>query len=299
MATLDELASLTPQETHLLGIDSDGCVFDSMTVKQTKCFHTALLDQWELWEWEDEVRNALEFVNLYSRHRGQDRFVCLDLALDLLRHSSIPREPLPEGAPLKRWLADGPPYGNRELAAAIDHARSAEDRETLNAILAWSLETDRRVKALPPIPPFPEAVTFFEETTGKADNIVVSSTPLEALEHEWTKAGLRTAVRFICGKELGTKVQHLETALSCGYAHHRVLMIGDAPKDLESAENAGVRFFPVMPGRENDSWKELRTTVFPAFLSDEYSQEEEHQRVTEFRNSLPENHPSSGTAERD
>ncbi len=286
------LDRLKPHHATLVGIDSDGCVFDSMTVKQVQCFHPAFLDQWQLWEHEGPARECLEAVNLYSQTRGQDRFVCLALAVQRMRnHSGIPSSAvLPDIGDLELWLASGPPFGNGGLESALQGAKgeALRDSESLRRILEWSRAVDERVAELAAIEPFPAAREFIQSACSTSDLIVVSSTPLKALEHEWEGCGLRSYLRFICSKDIGTKVQHLQAATEGGrYELDRVLMVGDAPKDLESAREAGVRFFPVNPGKENDSWALLAAEIYPAFLAGEYSAEREEALVGEFLALLP------------
>jgi len=286
------LDRLKPHHDTLIGIDSDGCVFDSMTVKQVQCFHPALLDQWELWGVEAPARECLEYVNLYSQTRGQDRFVCFLLAVERMRlHPGIPASvALPDLRDLGLWLESGPPFGNGGLEAALNGSKgeALRDSESLRKILDWSRDVDARVAELAAIEPFPNARRFIETSCATSDLIVVSSTPLKALEHEWEGCGLRSYLRFICSKDIGTKVQHLQAATAeSRYPLDRVLMVGDAPKDLESAREAGVRFFPVNPGHENDSWSRLNEEVYPAFMAGTYSPEREEELVREFMALLP------------
>jgi len=298
MGTEQELKNLQPDHDNLIGIDSDGCVFDSMTEKQVKCFHSAFIDLYGIPnEVERAVRDCLEFVNLFSQTRGQDRFICFDLAVDLMHeHPDIKGKDakIPDTAHLKAWLAAGPPYGNAGLEAAIRGERAAElqDSPELKNLMAWSLEVDIRVKALDVIPPFPNCKTFLEMVGNESDAMVVSSTPLSALNHEWDVNGIRSYIRFICSKDIGTKVLHLQLATEGGkYELDKVLMIGDAPKDMESAQEVGVRFYPINPGKEDDSWKRLHEEVYAKFIAGAYTQELEQQLIDEFLALLPANPP--------
>ena len=58
----------------LVGIDSDGCVFDSMELKHKECFIPAFINHYELQGVSKYAREAAEFVNLYSKSRGVNRF---------------------------------------------------------------------------------------------------------------------------------------------------------------------------------------------------------------------------------
>ena len=298
MGTEQELRDLQPDHDNLIGIDSDGCVFDSMTEKQVKCFHSAFIDLYGIpSEVERAVRDCLEFVNLFSQTRGQDRFICFDLAVDLMHeHPDIKGKDvnIPETKDLKAWLAAGPPYGNAGLEDTIKGERNAclEGSEELKKLLEWSLEVDVRVKGLDVIPPFPNCKTFLEMVGEKSDAMVVSSTPLAALSHEWDVNGIRPYIRFICSKDIGTKVLHLQLATEGGkYELDKVLMIGDAPKDMESALKVGARFYPINPGKEDDSWKRLHEEVYAKFIAGEYTAELEQQLIDEFLALLPADPP--------
>ncbi|MFT5122205.1 MAG: phosphoglycolate phosphatase-like HAD superfamily hydrolase [Candidatus Omnitrophota bacterium] len=288
-----QLIDLPANKTHLVGIDSDGCVFDSMTAKQRLVFHTVVIEHWGLQAIEKELRETMEFVNLYSQSRGQDRFVCFDLSIDLLQKRPevlAAKVSLPDTADLKTWLASGGPFGNNGLEAAIagEKVEALKDSASLKKILGWSLGVDAGVKTLDIIPPFPHAKFFLEHVGEQADPIVVSSTPIAALNHEWEGNHIRPYVKFIAAKEIGTKVEHLTMATTNGkYDRDKVLMIGDAPKDMESAEEVGVHFYPINPGKEDASWQRLHEEIFAKFLEGSYTPELEQELKDQFLASMP------------
>jgi len=72
-----ELREFTPTKDYFIGIDSDGCVFDSMEVKQKEFFIPNALKIFNLFAVSKVVRETWEFVNLYSVHRGGNRFISL------------------------------------------------------------------------------------------------------------------------------------------------------------------------------------------------------------------------------
>src|SRR4030042_5906870 len=69
----------------LVGIDSDGCAFDTMEVKHKECFIPNIVNYMELQGVSKYAREAAEFVNLYSKSRGTNRFPALVEQLDWLR----------------------------------------------------------------------------------------------------------------------------------------------------------------------------------------------------------------------
>jgi len=82
--TREDLLGFVPTFGTFVGIDSDGCVFDTMEVKQKDHFHPLIIKTWGLEAIEPQLRQAAEFVNLYSKWRGQNRFPALLQVFDLL-----------------------------------------------------------------------------------------------------------------------------------------------------------------------------------------------------------------------
>ncbi|MHC4982706.1 MAG: HAD family hydrolase, partial [Planctomycetota bacterium] len=77
-----------------IGIDSDGCAFDTMEVKHKECFIPNIINYWDLQAVSRFARRAAEFVNLYSKWRGINRFPALMMVFDLLAEWD---EPLSRG----------------------------------------------------------------------------------------------------------------------------------------------------------------------------------------------------------
>src|SRR5512141_2921582 len=78
------LADLQPQQPFFVGIDSDGCAFDSMEIKHKECFCPNIIKWWDLQAVSKYAREAAEFVNLYSKWRGINRWPALVMVFDLL-----------------------------------------------------------------------------------------------------------------------------------------------------------------------------------------------------------------------
>ncbi|MEE9562616.1 MAG: HAD family hydrolase, partial [Thermoanaerobaculia bacterium] len=68
------LAELEPQHEFFVGIDSDGCAFDTMEIKHKECFIPNIIKHWGLQPVSKYAREAAEFVNLYSQWRGTNRW---------------------------------------------------------------------------------------------------------------------------------------------------------------------------------------------------------------------------------
>jgi len=137
------------------------------------------------------------------------------------------------------------------------------------------------------IPPFPFVRESLEKIQPAADVIVVSATPGEALVREWEEHDIAKYVAVIAGQEMGTKAEHLEYATKGRYYKDHVLMVGDAPGDLKAAKANEALFYPIVPGKETESWKRFLKEAFDRFLKGQFAGGYERKLITEFENSLP------------
>lgn len=285
------LRQFTKTCDYFIGIDSDGCAFDTMEVKHKECFIPNIIKFYGLAAVSKYAREAAEFVNLYSKWRGINRFPALTMAFDLLadraevRHRGFKLAPL-KG--LRDWIARETKLANPTLKAEVE----ATGDPDLTLALAWSeavnVSVGEIVKEVPPFPFVPESLIKMQ---GKADVMVVSATPGEALEREWSEHGLDRYVALIAGQERGSKKEHLDLATTGRYDKARVLMVGDAPGDRKAAEANGVLFYPINPGFEDESWRKFHDEALPRFFEGTYAGAYMNQRVAEFEALLPETPP--------
>lgn len=288
-----QLSSWKANHDFFIGIDSDGCAFDTMALKHKECFIPNTIRWFDLQPIARYAREAAEFVNLYSRWRGANRFPALLRTLDLLaardavraRGVSVPRLPA-----TRRWLAREQRPGNPALAAA-SAAVDGEDAAELRLVLQWSQAINSAVaEMVRGVPPFPAVREVLESASRRADMLVVSATPGEALVREWQEHGIARYTALIAGQEMGTKVEHLRA--TCGhYTPGRALMIGDAPGDLEAARAVGALFCPIFPGAEAESWARIREQDLERFFSGAYGGEYEQDQVRRFEACLPDTPP--------
>ena len=68
------LRDFKPSKEFFIGIDSDGCIFDSMEIKHKECFAPMFIKNFHLQPVSKYAREVWEFVNLYSKDRGANRF---------------------------------------------------------------------------------------------------------------------------------------------------------------------------------------------------------------------------------
>lgn len=289
--TKDDLINLKREHDAFVGIDSDGCVFPTMEIKQKKCFHKLIVSHWHLEKIEKYVRESAEFVNLYSKHRGRNRFPCLLLSIDLIRNRPevvASGVKLPDLTSLKKFIDSGVPLGNPALEKT---ARETGDEE-LAYLLKWSKDVNAEIaKTVKNVPPFKWVRESLDLIRKQADAICVSQTPTEALVREWQEHNLMGYVKVIAGQELGTKKEHLQMATQGKYPADRILMLGDAPGDFSAAKGVQGHFFPINPGHEEASWERFAKEAFKKFLDGSYGGAYEKALIAEFDRALPENPP--------
>ena len=287
----DRLLAFKPQHAYFVGIDSDGCVFDTMEIKHKECFIPNIVRYWKLQAISKYARAAAEFVNLYSKWRGINRFPALTKAFELLRDWPEPMRRgvrVPEVPTLQAWIDSGATLGNPALEAEV--ARTGDP--ILSQTLEWSKAVNKSIaEMVEGVPPFPYFRECVETLTRRADIICVSATPGEALEREWAEHDIAKYAAFICGQEMGSKKEHLKFAGGGKYAKDHVLMIGDAPGDLSAARANAALFFPVNPGHEEESWERFLREAIDRFFNHTYAGEYEASLVAEFEKLLPEEPP--------
>ena len=289
-----ELKNFQPQHDYFVGIDSDGCAFNSMEVKHNDCFSVNLIKHFGLAAISRQVHQVWDFVNLYSKTRGTNRFKAILLSCDFL--GEMPRVQktsltIPELPYLREWVEQETKLGNPALQTAIENASGARYKE-LSKVLEWSLGVNETVaEIVHNLPPFPGVRESLQKLQGCSDAIVVSATPYEALKREWEEHNIDQYVVLIAGQEMGTKTEHLTLTATGKYPLNRVLMIGDSPGDLKAARDVDALFFPVNPGSEEESWERFVNEGMDKFFNDEYAGDYEAKLIVEFDAVLPEEPP--------
>jgi phosphoglycolate phosphatase-like HAD superfamily hydrolase len=280
---------ITPKHDYLVGIDSDGCAFDTMELKQKECFIPNIVNHLELQGVSKYVREAAEFVNLYSKSRGINRFPAVVETLEWIRKRP---EVIARGVNVdvpqswRDWIAAETKLGNPALEKAVADTGDAD----LRRLLEWSEAVNEAVAGMVRgVPPFPFVRESLRKLNEKADCVCVSATPQAALEQEWAEHDLTDLVVAICGQEIGTKKESLQEAAK--YAPDHALMIGDAPGDYKAAQANKTLFYPVNPGAEEASWKRFYEEGIERFFSGTFAGKYQEELLGEFDSYLPKNPP--------
>ena len=291
------LKDFKPKKSFFVGIDSDGCAFDTMGIKQRECFCPWLIGYFGLQPVAQAARECKEFADLFSKTRGFNRHKTTKRIIAEL----LPSHPMvnarnfqvPQFPHYFAWIDDpNSLLSNDGLKRAIGETSNPDARRELENALAWSERVNATIKDIVKgMPPFPFVRESLEKITPLADVIVVSATPNEALAREWEEHDIARYVEIIAGQEMGKKAQHLEYATKGRYEKNHILMVGDAPGDMKAARANDALFYPINPGDEVKSWKRFHDEAFDKFIDGQYAGIYEEKVIAEFDKYLPETPP--------
>jgi len=288
------LKDFEPKHEFFVGVDSDGCAFDTMGIKQRECFCPWMIAYFGLQPVAQAARECKDFADLFSKTRGGNRHkttkrVIAELLpnhpMTMARSFSVPQYPH-----YFAWVDDPEStLSNDGLKKAIEETSNPQAKKELELALAWSERVNWAIEEIvKAMPPFPHVRESLEKIQPVADIVVVSGTPAEALRREWQEHDIAKYVEVIAGQEMGNKARHLECATKGKYEKDHVLMIGDAPGDMQAAKANDALFYPINPGDEVASWKRFFSEAFDKFTNGQYAGEYEGNVIAEFDALLPE-----------
>ena len=269
------------KKEYLLCVDSDGCAMDTMDIKHFKCFGPCMVEEWDLGEWEEEILNRWNEINLYTMTRGINRFKGLAMALKEINDKYTRIEDVDL---LCRWAEESNELSNAAVIREIERC----DSIIFKKALSWSKKVNDAINALPfeVKKPFEGVKEALEYAHQYVDIAIVSSANYEAVMEEWELYGLLEHVDVVMAQNVGSKAFCIGEMLKKGYDKDKVLMTGDAPGDYDAAKKNDVFYYPILVRHEKESWDEFRTVAISKLTSGEYGGEYHQQKIEEFLNNL-------------
>lgn len=263
------IENFTPSKQLLLCVDSDGCVMDSMTPKHKLCFGPLMIKEWSLEEHEEKILKLWNNFNLYSKTRGVNRFRGLAL---VLKEVNSHYRPIVGIGNLLHWTESD----ELSEASLMKKIEANHEIDIFKKALAWSRAVNRASSELGEefLSPFRGVENLLAKAHEFADVAVVSGADPEALREEWTRHRLDAHVDLMLAQNAGSKSKCLCELVKKGYKKSDVLMCGDSMGDLKAAEQNGVYFYPVLAGREEESWQEFAPAL-EAFSEGRYGEIED------------------------
>lgn len=275
-----DLKAFNKSKDFLICVDSDGCIMDTMDIKHFKCFGPCMVKEWGLEQWQDEILNRWNDINLYTMTRGINRFAGLSMALSEINEKYCRIEGIEE---FVQWANNAKELSN----ASVKQMMEESENPIFNKALLWSLAVNQGINALKDYEkkPFEGAREGLSALNKRADIAVVSSANKEAVIEEWNRWGLSSDVDVLCCQDAGTKKECIAKLKKQNYKSGHILMVGDAVGDRQAAEINGVYFYPILVKHETESWNELVDIALDKFIGLDYA-DYETQKKREFEENL-------------
>lgn len=278
---MSKLSEYRKKKDFLVCVDSDGCAMDTMDIKHIRCFGPCMVEEWGLGQWKEEILDRWNEINLYTMTRGINRYKGLAIALQEINEKYTPIEELDT---LVQWAQNSPELSNGALQRAIEE----NDCISLKKALSWSKAVNESINALPeeekvPFEGVKEALAFAHD---KVDVAIVSSANLDAVLEEWERFGLLEHTDIVLAQDAGSKAFCIGELLKAGYEKDHVLMCGDAPGDMDAADQNGVFYYPILVRHEKESWKEFQEEAVGMLLEGNYGGEYQQRKKDAFLNNL-------------
>lgn len=253
------------RKEFLVCIDSDGCVMDTMDLKHDKCLAPCMLMVWELGEYKIELTARWREINLYSLDRGTNRFRGLAKMLKEVNENYKRIEGL---AGYVHWVSTTEELSDESLKEAYEETGN----ECMRKALAWSELVNGSMNFMHEgeVLAFDGVKEVLKEIVKEADIAVVSAGGNAEVQRDWKQNGLESYVNEFFTQEGGEKEILVEKLLEFGYDKDHVLMIGDAPSDLEAAGKNGILFYPILVREEEESWRKFLQGAWERFIALNY-----------------------------
>ena len=276
------LAEYQKQKDFLVCVDSDGCAMDTMDVKHIKAFGPCMVTEWGLEQWQEEILDRWNEINLYTMTRGINRFKGLSKALQEINRTYRKIDDLDT---LVEWAANSPELSNDAVKRAMDEN---PDSIILKKALSWSLAVNETINQLPESEKLPfqgvkEALCYAHQY---ADVAIVSSANLGAVLDEWKLYGLLEHTDIVLAQDAGSKAFCIGELLKKGYQPDHVLMCGDAPGDQDAAKKNSVFYYPILVRQEKESWAEFVAQGLNRLLEGSYGGDYQAKKNNEFLRNL-------------
>ena len=139
MKSLDEFVK---KKRYLICVDSDGCAMDTMDVKHIHCFGPCMVKEWGLEEWQDQVLERWNEINLYSMTRGINRFLALAQALTEVDKNLKKIDGIEK---LVQWSETADELSNSSVKAAFEQS----GEQIFLKAYDWSVAVNQAIGQLP------------------------------------------------------------------------------------------------------------------------------------------------------
>lgn len=267
------------EHDYLICIDSDGTVMDTMTVKHETSFGPEFVNVFGIKEHVQDILTYWNDYNLYKKTRGINRFLGLKEILLYVKKYNISFEGEED---FLSWTENTSTFSNDALKKEIERKGTF----TLKKALEWSNAVNASIAKLPPSQAFKGVKEALEELSKNADLVGVSSANKDAVYEEWNRLDLMKFFKYVACQDIGSKGKIIQEALKENYKLENSLMVGDALGDYEAANQNGIKFFPITPKKEVESWERLKKEGIEKLESNSFDDKYQKELFDEFLNNL-------------
>jgi|1186.fasta_scaffold172910_1 phosphoglycolate phosphatase-like HAD superfamily hydrolase len=277
----DKITDFQKTKDFLVCVDSDGCAMDTMDVKHIEAFGPEAVNTWDLHHIKDRFLTVWNDINLYTQTRGINRFKGVVTTFDALEAEGIE---MPDISSFKKWTETT----NELSAPSLERAIAETNDEQLKKALDWSHAVNHAIeeKLAGKDKPVEGAKEGLEAAGNVANVAIVSSANGAAVLDEWTRHELAPYVDVMLGQEAGTKAYCIQEMKKFGFDNAHVLMVGDAPGDLDAANKNGVFYYPILVGKEKFSWDRFQNEALGKFIDGSFEGGYQQQLIEEFNANL-------------
>lgn len=266
---------------YLICVDSDGTIMDTMTIKHNSCFGPCFIKVFGITSNIEDILSHWNHVNLYSKDRGINRFQGLkEILIYINKKYNIHFD---DEEKFYSWVNATPRFDVKLLKDELDHDSS---NYVIKKAIEWSDLVNNEIAKLP----LPIEFSYVKESLEKASMFAsllgVSSANKDAVNNEWKQRGLLPYFAFVACQDEGSKKDIIRNALKLGYKKENVIMLGDAMGDYFASRDNDVKFYPIIPTKENSCWKEFYENVLDIISNGNYSKEIEKEYIDRFMDFL-------------
>lgn len=268
------------EKEYLVCLDSDGTVMDTMKSKHEMALAPCFIEAFQIKEHKVEILHEWFTVNLYKMTRGLNRFIALDSMLKYITKFGYEYEGYDE---YHNWVVS---TKSLSIPSIKEEIIKNPDNKCLLLAHEWGEMVNERISQMDEAKPFENSKKSIEALSKSCDLLGVSSANQTALVREWTDCDIIKYFKLACGQAYGTKETILEEALKKGYKKENVLMVGDSSGDLIAAKHWGLKYFPMIPDHENESWDELINEALPKLLNNTFTEDYQAYLISKLEKAL-------------
>lgn len=248
----------------ILIVESEGSIFDALKFWHERAYLPAFTACFGIGADPALCGEIWKNVALASPLRGEDPLSILHAALKVL-NTLIPSA---HRAAVLHMLEKT----KTESGASRSLLELGDKNPAEMAVIDWLSMSESLIEEAGRVPHFSTAEEFLRSLpyiSGKANVLACSSLAETGAASMWESAGMGRLYTRLAGKERGDRQEFLRALLAGGQDRTAFVVVGSTASMFNAAQYAGLRFYPIVPGEEEESWRHFAEDWFPLYLRGE------------------------------